>query len=96
MKKFNVVIVSTSYLSKVIDAESEEKAEEIAEELDGGEFREFSCSWTVESVKEYTINRSCNRNMPFYIKDIDSNSNACCQEGRFCEECIKQYEGGKL
>ena len=54
MKKFKVFVRSSDILCKVIYANSKEQAEEIAEELDGGEFESTCLDALWEIVPDYT------------------------------------------
>ena len=54
MKKFKVIYKNSVLCEAVIEAETEEEALEIAEEMDGGEFEENPCTgdWTLFGVME--------------------------------------------
>jgi hypothetical protein len=55
MKKYKVIARSISYLDKVIEAENEEQAWQIANEMDGDEFSySFATDWDIYSVTETT------------------------------------------
>jgi len=55
MKKFKVTAVMTTYLTAEIEAENEDQANEIARDMDGGQFEEldpFSGGWRIYDVTE--------------------------------------------
>jgi len=56
MKEFEIKATMTVRLSTLIEAENQEQAEEMAEEIDGGDFAEVEggCSWRIDEVNDLT------------------------------------------
>jgi hypothetical protein len=55
MKKFKVLASFSTYCAVFIEAESQEQAEELAHDLDGGQFEPAGADyWRIESVEEIT------------------------------------------
>ena len=54
MKKYKVIATMTIKLETIIEANSEEEANEIAREIEGDSFKEISNSgtWSIDSVYE--------------------------------------------
>jgi hypothetical protein len=59
MKTYKVIARSISYLDKEIEAENEEQAWQIANALDGDEFKySFAMDWDIYSVEQVTKGES--------------------------------------
>ena len=55
MKKFKITASHVSYCTAEIEAETQEEAERIAHDLDGGQFTPAERdNWTIEAVREVT------------------------------------------
>lgn len=55
MKKFKITASFTSYCHAEIEAETQEEAEQIARDMDGGQFIPADRDdWTIEAVHEVT------------------------------------------
>lgn len=56
MKKFKITASFTSYCHAEIEAETQEEAERIAHDMDGGDFTpaQDNDDWTIEAVREVT------------------------------------------
>lgn len=70
MKKFKVVASYVTYCYAEIHADTQEEAEEIAQEMDGGEFspeRWGGDDWTIESVQEVPMTEDDVRIVPVRI-----------------------------
>ena len=74
MRKFKITAVSTTWYVATIEAEDIDKAQEIADEMDGGEFQEeknalgIGGSWDIDSVDEIkpdNIDKNGQYLMPF-------------------------------
>jgi hypothetical protein len=54
MKKFTVTAVMTTYLTAEIEAEDEDQANELAREMDGGQFQPMGTEgdWRIYDVTE--------------------------------------------
>lgn len=56
MKKFKITASYVSYCTAEIEAETQEEAERLAHDMDGGDFTpaQDNDDWTIETVREVT------------------------------------------
>jgi len=55
MKKFKVLASFSTYCAVFIEAEDQEQAEELAHDMDGGQFEPAAQDcWQIESVEEHS------------------------------------------
>lgn len=54
MKKYEVTVAMTQYLRATIEAEDEDDARRIADDMDGADFNEIdgATNWAIDSVDE--------------------------------------------